>query len=169
MRSEDTYEPEHDREQCLQLAKGKWNKAFRALGDVELLVDNMGGSSLPEAPMEVLPALGPRIQRHMHDRSRNIRLEIIKRNLGILLTAKKEDPAAMERGIALVGEVFPVLLEKIGETEHNLISCPIGWEEIVAKTAALVQLGREAEAVAWMREFGLRFEAATEDANQNWS
>ena len=108
MRTKGTYELRHDREQCLQLAKGKWNKAFRALGDVELLVGQYG-RHLPEAPIEVLLALGPRIQRHVHDLSRNIRLKIIKINLGILLAAKEDDPAAMERGVA-----NPVLLEKVG-------------------------------------------------------
>lgn len=60
---EGSNKPKHDREQCLALADIKWNKTMRTLGDLRRLLDN-GSRPLPEAEMEVIVAVGPRLQRH---------------------------------------------------------------------------------------------------------
>jgi hypothetical protein len=105
MRVEGPNKPKHDREQCLALADIKWNKAMRTFDDLTLLVDD-GGRPLPEAVMEVLLAVGPRLQRHLPHPMRNHVLALVKMNLGILLVTKEDDLVALERGAALIGEGF---------------------------------------------------------------
>lgn len=163
MRAKDIYKSKHDREQCLELAERKWEKAIRALGDPALLLDNAHGRNLPQAPMEELLRVGPRLQHHMPTQNRAIALAIIRLNLGVLvLTDKEDDQAAVKRAVALVGEVFSVLvradLRELGIKNTFLSS--ISWDGIWKRAEFLKRSGRKPEALAWMREYVPIYEAA---------
>jgi hypothetical protein len=159
MRVEGPNKPKHDREQCLALADIKWNKAIRTLGDLRLLVNNEKNYPIPGAPMEVLLEIGPRLQRQLPTSTRNFQLTNIRVNLGVLLVNKEDDLVALERGDALIGESFPVMLRDVGDAAKTLLSTTLSWQAISGRAMALSKLGRGGEAVAWMREYVPRFEA----------
>jgi hypothetical protein len=139
---------------------------MRTFDDLTLLVDD-GRRPLPEAVMEVLLAVGPRLQRHLPHPMRNHVLALVKMNLGILLVATEDDLVALERGAALIGEGFPAMLRESFAVDVSL-SAPICFKGITERFEALRKLRREAEAVAWMRECVPRFEAVGVRGQVGW-
>lgn len=65
-----------------------------------------------------------------------------------------DDPAPLEGLVTLLGEGYPVMLHD----DESLLGTAIGFEAIELQARALVMLGREAEALAWMREYIPRVE-----------
>lgn len=142
-----------------QPVEAEVGRGSQDLGDLPCLWRKMNEYPIPEASTEVLLTLGPRISRHLPEASYTLPMTIARVGLGILLAAKKEDPASQKRGIALLGEGFPVMLREhvLGDL---LLPFPIGWHAINKQVFALENVGRKAEALAWMREYVPRFEAA---------
>ena len=109
--------------------------------------------------MEVILALGPRLNRCLPEASYVVPMAVAKVSLGILSVDKKSDNAALERGVKLFGEGFPIMLCK-HHSGDLLLPCMIGCEGITKQVYALERLGQKSEAAAWMREYVPRFEAA---------
>lgn len=160
--------PKHDREQCLKLARRKFMEAKQAIGGaVSLVESSVHDILLLEAPMEVLIKLYRRVRPKPDC---DIILAIVKVKLGTLLAEKyfgssdgseslQEKLAPLERIVTLLGEGYPVMLHDY----EYLLGTAMGFEGLFEQAKALVELGREAEALAWMREFIPRFEAALKD------
>lgn len=153
--------PKHDRAQCIVLAGRKIQEAKRALGDlIDLLERPIDESHFClESPMDVFVRLRSRLNRTLPGPDCDFVLAMVKVKLGTLL-AIKDKPAPLERIVALLGEGFPVMLH---DDDESPLGTAIGIEAIEPQAKALVMLGREAEPLAWMREYTPRVEAYNKD------
>jgi hypothetical protein len=151
MRVEGPDKPKHDREQCLALAGIKWKNAglalIRDLGGEHRLTDTVRDYPLPEARLEELLGSGARVQRQLADQDREAVLALFKVRLGIHLAEKQDEPAALERGVALLGESFPIVLREFDPVDSYLPT-PLGWEAISSMAKALIILERVTDMAA---------------------
>ena len=115
----------------IRLAVRKWDEASVPFTNLSLMWLRTDECVIPEPLMEVLLELGPRLSRCLPEFSCALPLNLAKVHLGIL-SAAKDDPAALKRSVALLGEAFPAMLREYGPVVDGILPTRIGYEGITA-------------------------------------